>query len=481
MNPSLFFLVLRARFGLFALAVCATLISAAVVTLLMPKSYRATASLVIDHNQSQSLREGATTYMSNAERTSYLQTQVEILRSPKVARRVVDNQKLAEVPELRAEYEAQSNRDLPIEEWIANRLASSLDVETSQSSVLHVSANAPDPTIAAATANGFAQAYMDTTLELRVAPTRQAAEWFDDQLKTLRQDLEAAQEKLTAYQQEHGIVTTSEGADEEFVMLTNLSDQLGRTMEQNIELATREQLARRAVETGSSLEALPSMRDDDGIQQLRAELREGEAKLQALSVKFGENHPDYRRQRAENQYLRSALATEMQKVAGLATGRREEGEQRAARVSAALAAQRARLLEQKQSRDGLAVLMRNVNTAQTAYDAAMQGFIGNQVESRANQGNATLLNAAAVPRRPHSPNIALNLALAAIVGLVLGIGLVMAREMTDRRVHSPLELAEATGAPVLGELLAWTPSGRLALAAPRNTLRSITHRRQDNP
>ena len=70
MNPSLFFLVLRARFGLFALAVCATLISAAVVTLLMPKSYRATASLVIDHNQSQSLREGATTYMSNAERTS---------------------------------------------------------------------------------------------------------------------------------------------------------------------------------------------------------------------------------------------------------------------------------------------------------------------------------------------------------------------------------------------------------------------------
>ena len=41
--------------------------------------------------------------------------------------------------------------------------------------------------------------------------------------------------------------------------------------------------------------------------------------------------------------------------------------------------------------------------------------------------------------------------------------------------------AEATGAPVLGELLAWTPSGRLALAAPRNTLRSIPHRRQDNP
>ena len=67
---------------------------------------------------------------------------------------------------------------------------------------MHISANAPTPEAAAELANGFAAAYMDTTLELRVAPTRQAAEWFDVQLKTLREDLETAQDKLTAYQRE---------------------------------------------------------------------------------------------------------------------------------------------------------------------------------------------------------------------------------------------------------------------------------------
>lgn len=480
MNPSLFFLVLRARFGLFALTLCATLVAAAAVTLLMPRTYQATASMVIEQREAQSLRDGVTAYMSTAERTAFLQTQVEILKSPAVARRVVDTLKLTEREELKDAYAATDQR-VPMEEWLANLIGGSLNVKTSQSSVMHVSANAPTPEAAAELANGFTRAYMDTTLELRVAPTRQAAEWFDVQLKTLREDLESAQDKLTAYQREHGIVTTSEGADEEFLRLANLSDALGRTMEQNVELAAREQLARQAMESGTPLESLPVMRDDSGLQQLRAEVREGEVKLQALSVRFGENHPEYRKQRAENNYLRSQLSAEMQKVANLATGRRAEGEQRAAQASAALAAQRARLLEQRQNRDGLAVLVRNVETAQTAYDAAMQRFIGTQVESRANQGNATLLNAATVPRKPNSPNIALNLALATIVGLVLAIGLVMGREMTDRRVHSPIELAEATGAPVLGELLAWTPTGRLALAAPRNSPRTLTHRRQDNP
>lgn len=480
MNPSLFFLVLRARFGLFAMTLCATLVAAALVTLLMPKTYQATASMVIEQREAQSLRDGAMAYMSTAERTAYLQTQVEILKSPAVARRVVATLKLADRPELKEAYAASGSR-MPIEEWLANLVGGSVDVKTSQSSVMHVSANAPTAEAAAELANGFTRAYMDTTLELRVAPTRQAAEWFDVQLKSLREDLEGAQDKLTAYQREHGIVTTSDGADEELLRLTNLSDALGRTMEQNVELAAREQLARRALESGAPLESLPVMRDDSGLQELRAQLREGEAKLQALSVRFGENHPEYRKQRAENNYLRSQLSAEMQKVANLTSGRRAEGEQRAAQASAALAAQRARLLELRQGRDGLAVLVRNVQTAQSAYDAAMQRFIDTQVESRANQGNATLLNAAAVPRKPHSPNIGLNLALATIVGLVLAIGLVMAREMTDRRVHSPLELAEATGAPVLGELLAWTPTGRLALAAPRNNPRTLTHRRQDTP
>jgi uncharacterized protein involved in exopolysaccharide biosynthesis len=127
------------------------------------------------------------------------------------------------------------------------------------------------------------------------------------------------------------------------------------------------------------------------------------------------------------------------------------------------------LLGLKESRDGLSVLLRDVNTAQSAYDLAMQRFVATRVESRASQTNASVLNPAVAPDHPYRPSLTLNLGLAAVIGTLLGLGLVMTREMTDRRVHSAAELAQAVNAPVLGELIAWSPpSNKLMLPAPRD-------------
>ena len=467
MNPALFFQILRARWRLFALVLVATLAAATAASLLLPKSWRATASLVVDRRESQSLSDALNVFVSPTERTAYLQTQIDIIRSPKVARKVVSALRLAERPSLQQDFRAASSGQGSIDDWLAENLARALEVETSQSSVIQVSFNAEDPADAANIANAFAQAYMDTTLELRVEPTRHAAAWFDEQLKTLRSDLATAQQRMTGYQREHGIVSADEKLDDEYTRLSDLSAQLSRAQEHNVELNSREALAQQALRAGGALDSNPDVRADPAIQALRTELLNGEAALRALAARYDENHPAYQRQLAENRYRREALQQQMRGVTQATTGQRREGEQRTAQISAALAAQRTRLLDLKESRDGLAVLARNVETAQSAYDTAMQRFVVNQVESRASQANAALLNPATRPQRPHRPDLMLNLALALVVGLMLGLGLVMAREMTDRRVHSVLELAETVRAPVLGELIAWTPPGRFLLPAPR--------------
>jgi len=468
MNPNLFFLVLRARIGLFALVVGATLVATAAVSLLLPKSYRATASLVVDRHDSQSFSDGAYNgFTSPNERTAYLQTQLDILKSPKVARKAVESLGLAQQPAVQAAFESATGGRGSIEDWEAERLQQGLEVETSQSNVIQVSYNAHDAAQAARTANAFAQAYVDTSLELHVDPTRQAADWFDGQLKTLRTSLETAQQRLTDYQRQHGIVSTDEKLDDEYTRLSDLSTQLSKAQEDNAQLQARAQMVQQAIEQGRPLEDIPEVRTDAGIQALKTHLLEGEAALQVLAAKYGENHPEYRKQLAENRSTRSALAAEMQRVATSSGALVHEGQARTAELAAALAAQRARVLDLKQSRDGLSVLVRNVNTAQTAYDAAMQRLVVNQVESHASQADAALLNAAVLPQRPHSPNLLLNLALAALVGVMLGVGLVMLREMTDRRIHSGWEIAEIARAPMLGELIAWSPpTSRLRLPAP---------------
>ncbi|MGC4065902.1 MAG: polysaccharide biosynthesis tyrosine autokinase [Polyangiaceae bacterium] len=51
-----------------------------------------------------------------------------------------------------------------------------------------------------------------------------------------------------------------------------------------------------------------------------------------------------------------------------------------------------------------------------------------------------------------SPRVSLNLALGSVLGLVLGFGLVIARELLDRKVRTPEDVENDVGVPVLGVL-----------------------------
>jgi uncharacterized protein involved in exopolysaccharide biosynthesis len=161
----------------------------------------------------------------------------------------------------------------------------------------------------------------------------------------------------------------------------------------------------------------------------------------------------------------------MRKVAaGIASSARQS-RQREADLVKALAAQRARLLELKENRNEFTVLRRNVESAEKAYDTAMQRQVVSEVESRASQTNVTVLNPAAVPGKPSQPKIALNIALSVVVGTMLGIGIVMLMELSDRRVRSRSDLNLEV--PLLAVLNTWQPAGNRLLVQPSAGARAL--------
>ena len=84
------------------------------------------------------------------------------------------------------------------ERYFAGVLQRGLSVEPGRgSSIINMSFTAGDPVFAQAAANAFAQAYQDVSVELRVAPARQSATFLDEQVKSLRADLENAQSRLS--------------------------------------------------------------------------------------------------------------------------------------------------------------------------------------------------------------------------------------------------------------------------------------------
>jgi uncharacterized protein involved in exopolysaccharide biosynthesis len=397
-----FLYALRARFRVFAVSLLAVVLAAGVASYLMPKTYRASVSLLVDVKDEQSMGEALRALGLPQEHLSYLQTQADILASPKVARRVVEQLKLADDPAALTTL-GVTPTGTRVEDVLVDRLQHALKVETSQSNVIRGTFSCADPRLAATIANAFATAYVDTMLELRVAPNREAAAWFDEQLKGLRASLEEAQRRLRADQD-----------------------------------ARQQQLAQRHPER------LPQVRDDGFIQQLRADVLHGEEKLRELSTRYGVNHPAYQSQLSENLELRSRLQAELRKAAASA----EDPESR----PAVRAASRQYAGNPGQTGTLEPVLQHNVDSAERAYDTALQRYISSQVDSRASQTNVAVLSAAAVPLQAYRPNMRLNLALAAIVGFGLGCALVAMLEKLDPRVRCAEDLALAVQLPLLAVL-----------------------------
>ena len=455
---------------MFVLSLVATVLAATVTSFLLPKTYRATASLLVDAKEEQSLSNVLPLILPQ-EKLSYLQTQTEIITSKRVARKVVQDLKVAEKPAIRAAFEKAAAGEGSIEDWVAEELLKKLKVETSQSNVIHVTFSSADARAAAQVADAFAKAYIDTMLELRVEPTRQAAVWYDEQLKSLRANLEDAQAKLTSYLQRTGIVSADERSDVDSARLASLSEQVVKAQEQTVQWNTREQEARKYLQHGGSGDQLPDVLDNPLVQRLKTDLLLGEARLEQLATQYGVNHPQYRRQASENSSLRQKVDGEARKVLSGISNSARQSRQREADLVKAMTAQRARLLELKENRNELTVLRRNVESAEKAYDTAMQRHVVSQVESRASQTNVTLLNAAVVPGRPSQPKIVLNIALSAVVGTLLGIALVLLMEMSDRRVRSLRDLS--LDVPLLAVLNTWQPAADRMLALPGGAARAL--------
>ena len=98
MNLYQFLSALRVRAGVFVLLLAVTVLVAATVSFLLPKTYTATVSLLVDAKEEQTLISVLRPLVLPQERAAYLQTQLDIITSEKVARKVVQDLQLAQNP-----------------------------------------------------------------------------------------------------------------------------------------------------------------------------------------------------------------------------------------------------------------------------------------------------------------------------------------------------------------------------------------------
>ncbi len=437
--------ILRARWkgalAVFLLAVGSTI----AVSLLLPKQYTATASVVVDFKPDPV----SSMMVAGLASPGFMGTQVDVLQSDRVLRRAIQALRLAENPDVREQWLEETGGQGSIESWLLEPIRKQMEVRPSRDSgVIAVSYRAADPNFAAVAANAIVQAYLETSLALNVGPAKASSSFFDSRAKEARAALESAQARLSTFQRERGIIATDERLDVENARLNDLSSQAVMLQALASESASRQVQAR-----GASADKLQEVLANPVVGSLKAELARSEVRLQEYRARLGDNHPQVLETNANIQALRARIDAETQRVTAGVGVSDNIARQRDADVRAALEAQRNKVLRMKAVRDEGAVLLRDVESAQRALELLTGRLNQTTLESQSTQTSVNLLNAAEPPIKHSSPKILLNAAVAVLLGAALALAGALLLELTNRRVRGAEDVSAGLDLPLLASIV----------------------------
>jgi polysaccharide biosynthesis transport protein len=432
---------------------------------LWPKSYKATATVVIDFKADPVTGASSTGLM---QPDAVLATQTSIIQSDHVARKVVRDLNLMQSEETMAKWQKETKGKGSFEDWLGKTLIRGLNVKPAKdSTVLEIEYDSVDPGFAAVLANSFAKAYLDTLVQLRTDPARQYAGFFEERAAAARKKLEEAQQSLAEAQKAQGVLLTDERMDLETVRLNELGTQLSGIRVMRVEATSRRDVAE------SGPERTAEVATNGVVMQHKADLARLQANLAELQTNFGDNHPQVIQMKASIEQHRARLREEIGKVASVVKGNDTVLREREAAARTAYDEQRSKLLEMKEKRNQLVLLEQEVSNAQRIYENISLRQSQSSLEGSANQSNSYLLSPAVEPPEHSFPKMGLNIVLALSMGTILTLFLTLAAELLDRRVRTATDIVHALDLPVIGVL---AQPGPPKLSLPRRLLNAVKPR-----
>ena len=458
--------ILKARWLLCIGIFLGTVLLVLLITLIWPKQYTSIASVVIDAKQDPLAASGNAGGASQPI-ANYVNTQADIIASPRVAEQVVTTLRLDKQPAMQKRWPnaTDGERVVAVADYLIKHkvlVAPTHDSPTHASNVIEIAVTWSDSKSAADIANAFAQTAIETNIDLKVEPAKQYATWFDQRSRALHSALEDKQKRLSDFQRANGIVATDEKLDVENARLTELSSQLV-----TIQGLRQESLSRQR-QLGSDIESLPEVLQSPVIISLKSNLAQAEAKRQDITTRLGKNHPDYVEVEGEIANLRSRIAQESSSIAASLGSNTQVNVRRENDVRNALEAQKKHVLELRHQHDEASVLESDVTSAQKELDEVTQRLAQSSLESLTQQTNVVQLSIATPSRSPSSPQLVLNMLIAIFLGGVIAVGSALGIEMTDGRIREGADMADLLGIPVLGTIapvVARSKAARLPPAA----------------
>lgn len=425
-------LIFRAHLKVILITIALVVAGAVATTILLRDVYKASATLVVDVRSADSILGNSGLPLMSP---GYMNTQAELASSRRVVEKAISTLKLEENEPMKAQWEENVSDSRSYRQWLVDFVQSSMKVSPGkESNTLSIVVTSRSPEFSAELANGLAQAYISTSIAMNVEPAKNYVQFFEEQQKKARNDLIEAQNRLSDFQRERGIViVTDDQIDVENARLAELSSALTETQNRRADQVGR---ASSAGEQGLLQDPISNV----VLNSLRSQLQQKQSALAEASARIGENHPEYQRLKAEVDSLQNSVSTEIARSnATLRAGARASASQEAT-IQKALEEQRSRILQLTENKDSAMALQRDLDAAQKQFEMVATRTSMSEISSQQTSANVFLVSSASAPINPSSPGLPVVLLSALLFGLVLGLVISCAIEFMDHRVRSSDDL-----------------------------------------
>ena len=437
-----------------ALAVGAAVLAVIMVILLtMPRTYVATGSLVIEPSRVNLASSSEPPQSGLPPDTSAIDTQVEVLKSPALAQRVVERLKLYDDPEFSSGLAATPAGATPSRRVLAAVTQNVLrDLRVKRDGltyVVEVGFASRSPAKAELLANTYMDSYLRQQLDQKIAEVSKANRELNSQVAPLREAAESTAAQVAQYKLDHGLFS-AEGATMAEQEVTTLNQQIAQAKADAAGQQARLDAAMQQVRQGSGGADVSAAVNSETIMRLRQNEADASEKLAQLTTQFKPAYPQVQRAQAQLNDIRAAIQAELNRILSSVRAESQAATQRENSLLASLGAAQGGLVANGQAEVGLVALQQRADAAKQVYQAYLDRAKDVAAEGSLQQPDALIDSQAGLPLKPASPNMRLGAALAVLLGLMASACTIFITELWDRRLRSRTDVEEWLGVPFAG-------------------------------
>jgi uncharacterized protein involved in exopolysaccharide biosynthesis/Mrp family chromosome partitioning ATPase len=445
---------LRRNGRLIGTVVAATVLALLIGLAVVPARYSATVVVLVDPRQPRVTPSEAVLGGIGSDAVA-VESQVDLLNAPELARRVIEQMNLQEDREFAAKGMLAWLGVIPDEQTQMSRLVRDFQRQLvvrrrGLTYVIEVTFTSKLPAKAAQIANAITTMYVEDQRAAKLDATAKVSDWLNSRIRELGTRVTESERAVASYKAAHDFVDTGQGIGLIARQIETLNQQLTAASAAVAEARARLDQVRAAASRAGDPSTLSEALQSPLIASLRAQYAAVASNEAELSATLGNQHPSLVRLRAQMTDLRRQIDAELKRVLASVRNESDVATSRQKSLDAELAKLKEQAAKNGQTDVRLAELQREAEANRALFDQ----FLFRSKETTAQESfqiaDARIVSAAMIPARSTRPAVPLLLGVAGGLGIVAGIGLALLRERLDRTFRTAPQVESELSLPCLG-------------------------------